>query len=80
MLTATSPTSRNYAYGVALGRSEPPPAALAEGAATAEPALLRAARAGVELPIVAAVADIVSGRADIDSAMKRLLSRPAGRE
>ncbi|MCY3671876.1 MAG: NAD(P)H-dependent glycerol-3-phosphate dehydrogenase [Alphaproteobacteria bacterium] len=80
MLTATSPTSRNYAYGVALGRDEPPPAVLAEGAATAEPALLRAARAGVELPIAAAVADIVAGRADIDSAMKRLLARPAGRE
>ena len=80
MLTATSPTSRNYAYGVALGRSEPPPAALAEGATTAEPALLRAARAGVELPIAAAVADIVAGRVDIASAMKRLLARPAGRE
>ena len=80
MLTATSPTSRNYAYGRALGAGEPPPAALAEGAATAEPALVRAARAGVELPIAAAVADIVAGRADIDSAMKRLLARPAGRE
>ena len=80
MLTAASPTSRNYAHGVALGRGEPPPAALAEGTATAEPALLRAARAGVELPIAAAVADIVAGRADIESAMKRLLARPAGRE
>ncbi len=80
MLTATSPTSRNYAHGLALGRGEPPPAALAEGASTAEPALLRAARAGVELPIAAAVADIVAGRADIDAAMKRLLARPARRE
>ncbi len=80
MLSATSPTSRNYAYGVALGRGEPPPAALAEGASTAEPALLRAGRAGVELPIAAAVADIVAGRAGIDAAMQRLLARPAGRE
>ena len=80
MLTATSPTSRNYAWGLALGRGEPPPAALAEGAYTAEPALLRAGRVGVELPIAAAVADIVAGRADIDSAMKRLLARPARRE
>jgi len=80
MLTATGPTSRNYAYGMALGQGEPPPDALAEGASTAEPALLRAARAGVELPIAAAVADIVAGRVDIESAMKRLLARPAGRE
>ena len=80
MLTAASPTSRNYAYGAALGRGDPPPPALAEGASTAEPALLRAARAGVELPIAAAVADIVAGRTDIESAMKRLLARPAGRE
>ncbi len=80
MLTATSPTSRNYAYGMALGKGEPPPAALAEGATTAAAALLRAARAGVELPIAAAVADIVAGRADIDSAMKQLLARPARRE
>ena len=80
MLSAAGPTSRNYAYGVALGAGEPPAAALAEGALTAEPALLRAARAGVELPIARAVADIVAGRADIDSAMKRLLARPTGRE
>lgn len=80
MLSATSPTSRNYAYGKALGAGEPPAAALAEGALTAEPALLRAARAGVELPIARAVADIVAGRAGIDSAMKQLLARPVGRE
>ncbi len=80
MLTATSSTSRNYAYGVALGRGELPPGALAEGVSTAEPACLRAGRAGVELPIVAAVADIVADRADIDTAMTRLLARPAGRE
>ncbi len=80
MLSAASPTSRNYAYGAALGAGEPPPAALAEGALTAEPALLRAERAGVELPIARAVADIVAERTDIDSAMKRLLARPARRE
>ena len=80
MLSATSPTSRNYAYGVALGAGEPPPAALAEGALTAEPALLRAECAGVELPIARAVADIVAGRSGIESAMKRLLARPARRE
>ena len=80
MLSATGPTSRNYAYGVALGAGKPPPDALAEGASTAEPALLRAGRAGVELPIARAVADIVAGRTDIESAMKQLLARPARRE
>ena len=80
MLSATSLTSRNYAYGVALGAGQPPPAALAEGALTAEPALLRAERAGVELPIARAVADIVAGRSGIEAAMKRLLARPARRE
>ena len=80
ILSATGPTSRNYAYGAALGAGEPPPAALAEGALTAEPALLRAERAGVELPIARAVADIVAGRTGIESAMKQLLARPARRE
>ena len=80
MLSATSLTSRNYAYGVALGAGQPPPAALAEGALTAEPALLRAERAGVELPIARAVANIVAGRSGIEAAMKRLLARPARRE
>ena len=80
MLSATSRTSRNYAYGTALGAGRPPPAALAEGVLTAEPALLRAERAGVELPIARAVADIVAGRTDIESAMKRLLARPPRRE
>ena len=80
MLSAVSRSSRNYAYGAALGEGAPPPDALAEGALTAEPALMRADRAGVELPIARAVADIVAGRTDIDSAMERLRTRPAGRE
>ncbi len=80
MLSATSPTSRNYAFGADLAAGALPSDVLAEGVHTAEPALLRAARAGVELPIVQAVADIVAERADINTAMDRLRARPAGWE
>jgi glycerol-3-phosphate dehydrogenase (NAD(P)+) len=79
LLTCTGARSRNFSLGVALGRG----AALAdilagrndvtEGVATA-PALL--ARAGdVDMPICAAVASVLDGRATPGQAMAALLSR-----
>jgi glycerol-3-phosphate dehydrogenase (NAD(P)+) len=51
-------------------------APLAEGAATA-PALVRRAHSlGIQMPIAEAVADIVAGRVDVDTAIRALLSRP----
>ena len=80
VLTRSSPQSRNFALGVALGQGEPPGQAahgkLAEGAYTA-PALLEMARArGIEMPIAAAIAAVLDGGLSIDAAIESLLARP----
>lgn len=76
VLTATSEKSRNFSLGLALGRGEPRPEKLAEGAATAEALVGLAADHDVELPISAAVAEVVAGRLDVAHAIERLLARP----
>lgn len=81
-LTCTSGQSRNYSLGVALGRGETLADILArrrsvaEGVHSAAPVLALAARAHVEMPISAAVAAVVEGRATIDAVIDGLLSRP----
>lgn len=82
VLSATSPTSRNFALGVALGRGDPLNEALgtgkplAEGAATAPALMARAAREGVELPIAEAVAGVLSGALSAGEAIEGLMARP----
>jgi glycerol-3-phosphate dehydrogenase (NAD(P)+) len=82
VLTCTSPTSRNYAFGAALGRGLSPAQAsgasrgVSEGAFTAAAVARMAAARGLEMPISAAVDDILAGRLDIPSAIERLLQRP----
>ncbi|GLK79336.1 glycerol-3-phosphate dehydrogenase [NAD(P)+] [Methylopila turkensis] len=76
VLTATSPKSRNFALGRALGRGEPAPAKLAEGAATASALVALADAHGVELPISRAVAAVVAGRVSVAEAIEELLARP----
>lgn len=80
VLTCHSPQSRNFALGVALGRGEALAPALAEGARTA-PILVAMARArAVEMPICAAVDDVLAGRRDVSAAIEALLARPGGGE
>ena len=80
VLTASSPQSRNFAFGERLGAGASPEAAaggkLAEGAFTAA-ALVDLARArGIEMPVAEAVAAIVSGGASVDGVIAALLARP----
>jgi glycerol-3-phosphate dehydrogenase (NAD(P)+) len=80
ILTCSSPQSRNFSFGVALGKGETPATAahgkLAEGAFTA-PVLLEMARAkDVDMPISAAVAALLAGKLTVDAAIESLLSRP----
>ena len=80
VLTASSPQSRNFAFGLALGAGASPEAAaggkLAEGAYTAA-ALIALARArSVEMPVAEAVAAIVAGEASVESVIAALLARP----
>lgn len=82
LLTATSLTSRNTSFGYELARGRPASGLLAaggklsEGAFTAEAACRLAARAGVEMPIAAAVRAVVAGETSVDAAVEALLSRP----
>jgi glycerol-3-phosphate dehydrogenase (NAD(P)+) len=80
ILTCSTPQSRNFSFGVALGKGETPATAahgkLAEGVFTA-PVLMEMARAqDVEMPIGAAVADILAGIMTVDQAIGLLLARP----
>lgn len=86
LLTCSSPQSRNYAFGHAIGAGKSPAEALAdargvvEGASTARVAQKLAADAGVEMPIVSAVTAIIDEGASPEEAIARLLARPAGKE
>jgi glycerol-3-phosphate dehydrogenase (NAD(P)+) len=81
-LTCTSPNSRNFSLGVALGEGATLEAALArragvvEGVATAAALTRRAARHGVELPIAGAVDRILHHGEGLDRAIAELLDRP----
>ena len=77
MLTCASAQSRNFAYGLALGRGEPlANRPLAEGVATAAIAVRIAREKGVEAPIIAATAMILAGKLTIAQAVESLMSRP----
>jgi len=77
ILTCSSPQSRNFALGLALGRGEPKPVGkLAEGEFTAPVLIELAASQGIELPVSMAVAAILSGKLTIDAAIEGLLTRP----
>jgi len=82
VLTATSSTSRNFDFGIAIGkgntraeldaRGHP----LAEGVETAPALVARARQESVELPIAETTAAILDGTLALDAAVPRLMSRP----
>ena len=77
ILTCSSPQSRNFALGLALGRGEPKPAGkLAEGEFTAPVLIELAASQGIEMPVSMAVAAILGKKLTIDAAIEGLLTRP----
>jgi len=77
ILTCSSPQSRNFALGLALGRGEPPPAGkLAEGEFTAPVLVELAASQNIDMPVSQAVAAILSRKLTIDAAIEGLLARP----
>ncbi len=81
MLTATSDSSRNFSFGVELGRGKTaaalssPGHPLAEGVATAPALVARARSVGAELPIAEAMADLISGALPLEQAVARLMRR-----
>jgi glycerol-3-phosphate dehydrogenase (NAD(P)+) len=76
ILTCSSAQSRNFSYGMAVGRGDPAQAVLAEGIFTAPVLLEMAKEKGVDMPIASAVADILAGRTSVDAAVEALLTRP----
>jgi glycerol-3-phosphate dehydrogenase (NAD(P)+) len=90
ILTCSSPQSRNFALGIALGqdrgrddqrRKRPEPPArpggqLAEGMYTAAVLVEMARQKDVDMPIATAVAAILAGQISVDEAIENLLTRP----
>lgn len=80
-LTCSSTQSRNFAYGVALGRGDDLTGLrLAEGAFTAEVALKLAKEQKIDVPITAAIVDVLEKRVTATEAVAQLLTRPLKRE
>ena len=79
LLTCSSPQSRNFTFGVALGRGHKPDAihaGLAEGVFTAPVLLDMARQRSVDMPISEAVAALLAGQMTVDTAIESLLTRP----
>lgn len=85
-LTCTSVQSRNYQFGMALGRGQSVSqimasgAKLAEGVATAPVADALARSLDVDAPLIAAVHAVLSQNVDIATIVAGLMSRPLKRE
>ena len=81
VLTCSSTSSRNFSLGKGLGEGWPASELLSgrtvtEGAYTAPVLNRAAAKAGIDMPIVAAVCALLSGEKSVDEVLESLLSRP----
>jgi glycerol-3-phosphate dehydrogenase (NAD(P)+) len=76
ILTCSSPQSRNFSFGVALGKGTEPDGKLAEGAFTAPVLLDMAREKNVDMPISSAVAAVLAKKMSVDEAIESLLTRP----
>ena len=82
VLTCTSDQSRNFTFGIALGRGESPATvldareAVTEGVTSAPAIVTLASTLGVEMPIAGAVHAVLHRGASVDDAVGGLLARP----
>jgi glycerol-3-phosphate dehydrogenase (NAD(P)+) len=81
ILTCTTPQSRNYSLGIALGQGQTPEQAraaskLAEGLYTASVLVRMAASRKIDMPIAAAIAEVIESKSSVDEAITKLLTRP----
>ena len=80
-LTCTSPLSRNYRYGLALGAGTAiDPAMTVEGAATSWAVTRLGRDQGIDLPVCAVVAALTRSEISVETALQNLLSRPLKEE
>jgi glycerol-3-phosphate dehydrogenase (NAD(P)+) len=85
VLTCSSPQSRNFSFGMALGRADtignmPGGLKLAEGALTAPIAAELAEREKIEVPVISTVAQLIDGTITAKAALTALLARPLRKE
>ena len=81
VLTCTSDQSRNFRYGLALGRGETfGEEVTVEGAATSRAVARLASGRGIDMPITATVAALAEGRITPQNAMAALMARPLKEE
>lgn len=81
LLTCTSPGSRNYSFGLSLGKNTSFDASkTVEGTHTAAAVARIAEDRGLDMPISRAVDDLAQGRATVAEALRTLLSRPLKEE
>lgn len=81
VLTCTSDQSRNFRYGLALGRSQPfDPSITVEGVATARAVGRLAQSLDIEMPVTSMVDALASGRIALKDAIGLLMSRPLKQE
>lgn len=81
VLTCSSPQSRNFTYGMAMGRGDSLDGLkLAEGAFTASIALKLAKEAGVDVPVTEAIVNVLEKNTTAKEAVQMLLTRPLRRE
>jgi glycerol-3-phosphate dehydrogenase (NAD(P)+) len=80
VLTCSSAQSRNFSFGLALGRGETVECAsggrLVEGAFTAKALTEMARQRGVDMPIAHCVEALLEGSLDVAEAVRALLARP----
>ncbi len=86
LLTCSSPQSRNYGFGFAIGKGSTAADALGaargvvEGQATAAIAMTLARQHGIDMPITEQVHAIIEGKVAPVDAIRNLLSRPIAGE
>ncbi len=81
VLTCASEQSRNFRFGLALGAGQGfNPNVTVEGAATAQAVARLAAKAGIDMPITAMIAALISDKITLNQAVAALMSRPLKQE
>jgi glycerol-3-phosphate dehydrogenase (NAD(P)+) len=81
VLTCSSPQSRNFSYGMAMGKGETLEGLkLAEGAHTAGIALKIAEEHKIDVPIIGAIVNVLEQKTTAREAVQSLLARPLKRE
>ena len=80
-LTCMSEQSRNFRYGMHLGQGRDfKENTTVEGKFTAQAALTKADKLGLDMPIIRSVSDLVTGKKDVETLLAALLARPQKEE